>query len=51
MDPKHGRPFCKIILLKFHNYDDDDDDDNNDNNNNNNNTVEPASANGQNYPQ
>ena len=45
MDPKRGRPFCKIILLKFHNYDDendddgdddDDDDDDDDNNNNNN---------------
>jgi hypothetical protein len=42
MDPKRGRPFCKI-MLKFHNYEVDDDDggggggDDDDNNNNNNN--------------
>ena len=39
MDPKRGKPFCKIMLLKFHNYDDDDDDDDDNNNNNNNNIT------------
>ena len=51
MDPKHRRPFCKIMLLKFHNYGgggddggDDDDDDDDDNNNNNSNNITGATG-------